>query len=57
MVISGGYIILDVDAIYTQGDYEIDCEDVTYTGGTIVDEYGNTIAAEDSGSTSDTFRR
>ena len=41
MVISGGYIVLDVTAIYSGGDGNIDVTGtLTYTGGTIVDENG-----------------
>jgi hypothetical protein len=44
MVISGGYIILDVTAIYSGGDGNVDVTGtLTYTGGTIVDASGNTI--------------
>ena len=44
MVISGGYIVLDVSAIYTGGDGNVDVTGtLTYTGGTIVDGSGNTI--------------
>ncbi len=44
LVISGGYFVLDVSAIYTGGDGDIDVTGtVAYTGGTIVDESGNAI--------------
>ena len=44
MVISGGYIVLDVSAIYVGGDGNVDVTGtLTYTGGTIVDASGNTI--------------
>jgi hypothetical protein len=44
MVISGGYIILDVSAIYAGGDGNVDVTgSLTYTGGTIVDEKGVNI--------------
>ena len=47
MVISGGYIILDVTAIYSGGDGNVDVTgSLTYTGGTIVDENGITIDPE-----------
>ncbi len=44
MVISGGYIILDVSAIYAGGDGNVDVTgSLTYTGGTIVDGNGTSI--------------
>ena len=44
LVISGGEIVLDVSAIYTGGDGDVDVTGtVTYTGGTIVDEDGKAI--------------
>ena len=44
MVISGGYIILDVSAIYAGGDGNVDVTGtLSYTGGTIVDGNGATI--------------
>ena len=44
MIISGGNIILDVSAIYTGGDGNVDVSGtLTYTGGTIVDTSGNAI--------------
>jgi hypothetical protein len=44
MVISGGYIVLDVTAIYAGGDGDVDVTgSLTYTGGTIVDENGTSI--------------
>jgi len=44
MVISGGYIVLDVNAIYAGGDGNVDVTGtLTYTGGTLVDTSGATI--------------
>lgn len=44
MLISGGSIVLDVDAIYAGGDGNVDVSGtLTYTGGTIVDETGASI--------------
>ena len=44
LVISGGYIILDVSAVYAGGDGNFDVAGtVTYTGGIIVDENGDSI--------------
>lgn len=42
--ITGGYIIIDNNAIYTAGDSAVDATNgVTFTGGTIVDADGNAI--------------
>lgn len=44
LVISGGYIVLNVSAIYSGGDGNIDVTGtITYTDGTIVDENGDSI--------------
>ncbi len=44
LTIEGGYIIIECNPIYSGGDGEVDVTgDVTYTGGTIVDEEGNEI--------------
>lgn len=50
---TGGTVVLNVSAIYTQGDSEIDVSgSVSYTGGTITDESGNTIDPTSSSSSS-----
>lgn len=41
---TGGYVVLEVEAYYTGGDSEVDVSgDISFTGGTIVDEDGNEI--------------
>ncbi len=51
-IMTGGYVILESDAIYTMGDYELDIDGYySKTGGTLVDENGNDITVN-SGSTS-----
>ncbi len=43
-VMSGGTLMIDVDAVYSGGDGNIDVDkDITVTGGTIVDGNGNAI--------------
>lgn len=44
LLITGGEIIIQNEAIYTMGDYAIDVDgEITVTGGTIVDENGDDI--------------
>ncbi|MFI3229308.1 MAG: carbohydrate-binding domain-containing protein [Bacillota bacterium] len=52
-VMTGGTVILDVDAIYTAGDGEFDISgSITYTGGEIYDEKGNTLTPSTSSTSS-----
>lgn len=50
MYIEGGTIILDIDAIYTGGDSEIDVTgEYSHTGGTVQDENGNDLEPSEMG--------
>ncbi len=50
---TGGNVVLDVSAIYTAGDSEIDVTgSVSYTGGSIVDENGDEVSTSGSSSSS-----
>lgn len=47
LLISGGTIVIENDAIYTMGDYSIDVAgEITVTGGSIVDENGDEVDYE-----------
>ncbi len=48
LIIEGGEIVIDVDAIYVGGDSELDVTgSYTISGGTVTDENGNTVELSD----------
>ncbi len=51
LIIEGGDIVVDVDAVYSGGDSELDVTGTyTFTGGSITDENGNVVTLNTMGS-------